>query len=387
GQELCDAAEVDEDCDALINDEDPSLSAGSIPPWYSDADGDSYGDPAASLYACSQPSGTVSNGDDCLDSDSAVHPGATELCNDGLDNNCSGADECVRSGLVLDQDADGGYFGLNAGGATATGSLGSSVLGGDLNGDGYSDLILADRLYDSTTTANMGRIYVLQGGSSGATPTLTAPTATLSGVAAGDRLGHGVAVLPDLDQDGDAELLVGAYLSNSPATDAGSVQLYAGPLSGAVSAASARLTVTGAATTDYLGWQVQPAGDINNDGTEDWAASAYFSGAPGARPGKVGLVSGGSSGSFSISSASMLGVISGSGNERLGASLSRGFDADGDGISDLATTSLGSGTVYLYPGPLSGSMAASAYDSSISGLSWTATGGGETQSPQALAAA
>ena len=385
GQEICDAGEADEDCDALINDEDPSLGAGSLPPWFTDADGDSYGDPATAAYACTQPSGSVSDNTDCLDSDAAVNPAAAESCNDGLDNNCSGVDECERSGLVLDLDADEGYLGLNAGGSTASGALGSSVLGGDLNGDGYSDLILADRLYDSATTANMGRVYILNGGLGGIAASLAAPSATLSGAAAGDRLGQGVAVLPDLDQDGDAELLVGAYLSNSPATDAGSVHLYTGPLSGAVTSASARLTVTGSATTDYLGWQVQPAGDINEDGSEDWAVSAYFSGSTGARAGKVGLVSGGSSGSFSISSASMVGLISGSGNERLGASVARGFDADGDGIPDLAVTSLGSGTVYLYSGPLSGNMAASAYDSSITGLAWTATGGGETQSPQALA--
>jgi hypothetical protein len=377
--------EADEDCDALINDEDPSLGAGSLPPWYTDADGDSYGDPATATYACSQPGGAVSNAEDCLDSDVTVNPGAAEVCNDGLDNNCSGTDECARSGILLDLDADGSYLGLNAGGTAASGSLGSNLTGGDLNGDGYSDLIIADRLFDSPTTANIGRVYVLNGGIFGPSATLASPSASLTGAAAGDRLGQGAAVLPDMDNDGDAELLVSAYLSNSPATDAGSVNLYAGPLSGAVAAASTRLTVTGAATTDYLGWQVQPAGDLNEDGSEDWAVSAYFSGTVGARAGKVGLVRGGSSGSFSISSVSMLGVISGSGNERFGASLSRGFDADGDGISDLAVAALGSGTVSLYFGPLSGSRAASAADSSITGMSWTATGGGETLSPQALA--
>ena len=43
--------------------------------------------PASTTQACSAPSGYVANDDDCDDSDSAVNPGASEICN-GVDDDC-----------------------------------------------------------------------------------------------------------------------------------------------------------------------------------------------------------------------------------------------------------------------------------------------------------
>ena len=61
--------------------------------FYRDADEDGYGNPGISTQACTAPSGYVSNNTDCYDGNSAVNPGALEVC-DGLDNNCNGqADE------------------------------------------------------------------------------------------------------------------------------------------------------------------------------------------------------------------------------------------------------------------------------------------------------
>ena len=101
--ETCDS--VDNDCDGGV-DEDATGTA----TWYSDDDGDGYGDPDASTEACAQPSGTVANDSDCDDGDSAIHPAATELC-DGVDNDCDDSvdedDASDASTWYADNDGDG----------------------------------------------------------------------------------------------------------------------------------------------------------------------------------------------------------------------------------------------------------------------------------------
>lgn len=78
--------------------------------YYKDADGDGFGNPLSTRKALAQPVGYVTNSLDCDDGDKAVHPKATEVCDD-RDNDCDGS---VDEGLKLDhffQDADGDGFG------------------------------------------------------------------------------------------------------------------------------------------------------------------------------------------------------------------------------------------------------------------------------------
>ena len=103
GVEVCDDA--DNDCDGEV-DEDPTDGSR----WYADSDGDSYGDADASMSACTQPSGFVSDSQDCDDTEADVAPDADEYC-DGIDNNCDGEvdeDTAVDAPLWYpDTDADG----------------------------------------------------------------------------------------------------------------------------------------------------------------------------------------------------------------------------------------------------------------------------------------
>ena len=94
--EVCNG--VDDDCDTKV-DEAGASGEGT---WYVDADGDGYGDAAASVDACDQPAGYVANSTDCDDADSGIYPGATEVLSDGIDQDCDGTDD-----TVLDSDGDG----------------------------------------------------------------------------------------------------------------------------------------------------------------------------------------------------------------------------------------------------------------------------------------
>jgi hypothetical protein len=106
--EVCNG--VDDDCNGQVDGTD--ALGGST--FYSDTDGDGYGDPSAPVLACTQPSHTVTDSSDCDDGAADVHPGATEICN-GIDDDCDtqiddddpSLDTSTRSTFYTDADADG----------------------------------------------------------------------------------------------------------------------------------------------------------------------------------------------------------------------------------------------------------------------------------------
>lgn len=87
--EVCDAADIDESCDGLADDDDPSATGLHV--YYEDLDGDGYGSTNL-VYACDLSAGATARGGDCDDGDPSIHPTAVEVIADGIDQNCDGAD-------------------------------------------------------------------------------------------------------------------------------------------------------------------------------------------------------------------------------------------------------------------------------------------------------
>jgi hypothetical protein len=97
--------DIDDDCDAQIDE----FGAVDAIAWYSDADADSYGNPASFLLRCDRPIGYIGNNTDCNDGDDAINPAAPEICNN-VDDDCDRViDEGTTNGQFwyVDADCDG----------------------------------------------------------------------------------------------------------------------------------------------------------------------------------------------------------------------------------------------------------------------------------------
>jgi len=102
--EVCNG--VDDNCDGQIDE-------GVGTNFYADADGDGFGDLNSTILACSQPEGYVSNSDDCDDNDASVNPGAEEICDNNIDDNCNGEIDEGCCDITVDAGDDvTTYFGL-----------------------------------------------------------------------------------------------------------------------------------------------------------------------------------------------------------------------------------------------------------------------------------
>ncbi|MDG1480637.1 MAG: FG-GAP-like repeat-containing protein [Myxococcota bacterium] len=387
--EICDG--VDSDCDDEI-DEDP------IDPevFFADTDSDGYGDADSTIEACTAPSGFVVLSGDCDDSTDTVAPDLEEVCGDGLDNNCDDSiNDCALSGAYGLDEADGVLWGearrdaaglsmdaqgdltgdgvtdlvvaapfadnassdsgsvyLVSGLITGQGSLASATaridgaasgdrLGvvaasSDIDGDGFSDLLLST----STVDAGLGRAYVLSGPITGAV-SVSSAIGTVDGATSDDRLGTTLAAPGDTSGDGLADLMVGAYGDDTSGNSAGAVFLFLGPATGEYALTDAHASFYGEAVSDRAGVTVSAAGDVDGDGLADLLIGADRNGS--ANAGAAYLVLGGASGSMSLADADWI-LRGESDGEEAGMGLGAAGDVNGDGLDDLLIGGGGGGT-------------------------------------------
>ena len=164
-------------------------------------------------------------------------------------------------------------------GADASDESGNAVAYGDINGDGFMDIIIGAYLADPGTTprTDAGKTYVIFGSSS---PSITvdldsqSADITVYGRDADDNSGYVVAS-GDVNGDGYCDVIIGAYGADPgdpPRADAGETYVVFGssspPSTIDLSTQSADITVCGAAEGNWSGWAVA-SGDINGDGCDD----------------------------------------------------------------------------------------------------------------------
>jgi len=189
----------------------------------------------------------------------------------------------------------------------------------------------------------------------------------------GTYAGHG-GDLADLDGDGVADAIVGAYLDSPGAYTAGTVFVKYGPIAADVDlTADADQEIAGEEAAAYTGRHIRAGGDVNGDGLGDFVVAAPY--ATGSAPGSgvVYVVDGPADlADFSDADGRLLGEQVG-GGLGIGVSMALG-DVDGDGLDDVAagayydgTAASYAGSAYLVLGPASGDHALSAADIVVRG--------------------
>ncbi len=211
--------------------------------------------------------------------------------------------------------------------------FGVSVSGaGDVNSDGYDDVVVGAFCDDDSGTYS-GSAYLYLGSSGGIDPR-NETKLTASDAAEGDRFGISVSASGDVNDDGYDDLIVGAYGDHQEDDDSGSAYLYLGSPSGIDLSSETKLTASDGDAENYFGYSVSGAGDVNGDGYDDVVVGAYKDDDSGSESGSAYLYLGSESG-IDASSETKLLASDGSYYDEFGWSVSGAGDVDGDGYDDI----------------------------------------------------
>ena len=301
-----------------------------------DSDGDGYASEA-------------SGGDDCDDTVSDAHPDGTEVIGDGIDNDCDGTTDMVS----LDE-SDAIFIGNEASDFLGTGLGG----GGDLNGDGYDDIVLGAHGVD-----DQGAAYVFFGPFGGEMSTTSADVVFTGND--GDSLGYDVRSGGDFDGDGYDDLLISAFSNDDYGYNTGAVYLMSGPLGSSTTLSNATALLYGTGDDeDGMLYYIGDPGDIDGDGYDDFLVAAPFTDATAStNNGRAYLVYGPVSGTDAIDNIADV-TITGGVREYCCSALAADGDLDGDGYNELvlgthyyqASSNTEVGAVAITYGPVTNSI-------------------------------
>ena len=228
---------------------------------------------------------------------------------------------------------------------------------GDVNGDGYSDVIVGAPWYDAGL-AYEGSAYVYHGSATGLS---TEPNWTKRGDQAGDRFGHSVGTAGDVNGDGYADVIIGAPYYDDHWDDEGRAFVYYGSATG-LSSSPAWIADSDQAGA-HFGYSVGTAGDVNGDGYSDVIVGAHtFYGGGYAEKGRAYVYHGSASG---LSLNPNWTAEADQANAHFGYSVSTAGDVNGDGYDDVIV-----GAVH-YTNDLQKEGRAFVYHGSAAGLSTT----------------
>ncbi len=219
-------------------------------------------------------------------------------------------------GTLLDNTPD-----VTISGSTNVENLGAAVSSaGDVNGDGYSDVIVGAYQFNIAT----GRAMIYYGGNL----MNNVADVTLTGKQIHDNFGQSVAGAGDINGDGFDDVVVGAYQSDAGGVDAGSASVFFG---GTTMDIVADNFFTGKSSLDGFGCSIATGFDFNDDGYSDFVVGAYKNDQGGSDAGAAYLYTN----TVNSTQISMLTIPGSVPSQRLGWSISHAGDLNGDGFDDI----------------------------------------------------
>jgi hypothetical protein len=150
---------------------------------------------------------------------------------------------------------------------------------GDVDGDGFPDVYASD--WSNQAKGPMtGRVYIYSGKDG-------RPLLTLTGETAGEGFGTSPSVAGDVDGDGQADLIIGAWQYGGAAIGGGRAYLYSGKDGHLLKTFTCRIP------GDTFGFDAVSMGDVDGDGMTDLLISSGWSGVHGFHSGRVFILSSG----------------------------------------------------------------------------------------------
>jgi len=274
----------------------------------------------------------------------------------------------TASKFILDPFATPDWIGESDLDSTLFGASVASA--GDVNGDGYQDVIIGAPSYHNGQDME-GRAYVYYGSAAGIKPL---PAWAFESNLTECELGWSVASAGDVNGDGfDDVMAASEFCSPNPGTEdrEGRAYLFLGSATGP--SATPDWMIQGGVSDESLGWSIASAGDVNNDGFGDVIVGAPWADYPEGNEGRAYVFYGSASGLSPTANWIKESNIYWSG---FGVSVSSAGDVNGDGFDDviighngLSNPEEGEGRVYVYLGSSSGLQALPVwtYENNIAG--------------------